>query len=514
MRVRGVAIVCAVLAFAGGVAQNGSTAATQDGPRPWWQTALQHGTLTVWMVTKATTDDKLRIGRDRLTAAIQPSKVSVEKTTGEFGTASSNVGQTASTYGQNSGDFGKAASSTGQTASTYGTSPSNLGTNASSYGQTSGSYGQTAGSFGQTAGSFGTVASDSNKLQATARHVQDSQQDAIISELHQVFPSLAVHVEDVTDLELREKLIAAKGTAAFPDAVVGVQYTNWWWQSGLGVTMLGERVNADGISNTVYTPGTVDLVRGAPHNDAAKAFWVWVSGASLCMDCGEGSAVAAEVPVMLAQTALRKVLAGAPLGADADKEAAEFGLQEAAGMATAAYSRGGVSSAEMKVQLETIAGFASGSVSAVSLRATVSSSDSYGTLNALVVMRKASDGRWKVLQVSPNLATEQRGDVYSNLLVATQGKATGAMQPVVLASPEDGDVRPERPRPVVGQRRPGAAAGGRVAACARRDVDCEPVATRAGHRCACADGGRRRASLATASGTGGGCGAWGAAARW
>lgn len=447
MRVRGVAIVCVALALGSAIAQSGGvSAASTEAPRPWWQVALQHGTLTVWMVSKATTDDKLRIGRDRLTAQIQPSKVIVEKTTGDFGTASSNVGQTSSTYGQTSGSFGTAASNTGQTAGSYGTSTSNVGTASSNYGQTSSTYGQTAGSFGQTASTYGTAASDTNKLQPEARHVQDAQQDALVAELSHAFPGLMVHVEDVTDLELRDRLTAAKSAGGYPDVVVGVQYTNWWWQSGLGMTLLGERMMSEGMTgNGFYVPATIDLLRSAPHMDVAKAFWIWVSGASQCMDCGEGRAIATEVPVVLAQSAMRRVLAGAALGADADADAAPFGLQEASGMALASFSRGGVSGNDVKVQMETIAGFASGNVAAVSLRANISSSDSYGVLNGLVVLRKGADARWRVLQVSPNLPTDQRGAAYSDLSSATAGKSDGPMKPVTLATPEDGDVRPEHP---------------------------------------------------------------------
>jgi hypothetical protein len=451
LRVGGAAIVFAALAVAGAIAQSGGVApvgAQPEVPRPWWQTALQHGTLTVWMVSKATNDDKLRIGRDRLTAAIQPSKVYVEKTTSELGQTSNTYGQTSSTYGQTSGSFGTAASNTGQTSSTYGTAPSNVGTSSSNYGQTSSTYGQTAGSFGQTAGSYGTVASESNMLRPEARHVQDAQQDAMVSQLSQTFPSLTVHVEDVTDLELRDRLTAARSTETYPDVVVGVQYTNWWWQSGLGMAMLGERETLDGRPIThgvIYAGGTVDLLRGAPHGDAAKAFWVWVSGASQCMDCAEGRAVSPEVPVVLAKSALRRVLAGAALGGDADPDAAVFGLQEASGMALASFSRGGVSNVDTKLQIETIAGFAAGNVAAVSLRAVVAASDAYGVLNGLVVLRKGVDGRWRVLQISPNLWTAERGETYSDLLVATAGKTEGPLKPVAVASPEDGDVRPEHP---------------------------------------------------------------------
>ena len=278
--------------------------------------------------------------------------------------------------------------------------------------------------------------------------MQDAQQDALVAELSHAFPGLVVHVEDVTDLELRDKLTAAKSAGAYPDVVVGVQYTNWWWQSGLGMTLLGERMMSDGLSSglgAMYVPATIDLLRGAPHMDVAKAFWIWVSGASQCMDCGEGRAITAEVPVALAQSALRRVLAGSALGADADADAAPFGLQEASGMALASFSRGGVSGNDVKVQMETIAGFASGSVATVSLRANISSSDSYGVLNGLVVLRKAADGRWRVLQVSPNLPTDQRGDTYGNLSSATAGKPDGPMKRVELAAPADGDVRPEHP---------------------------------------------------------------------
>ena len=421
--------------------------------QPMWDMPLRHGTLTLWMVTRASTDDRLRIGRDRLTAIIQPSKVSVEKTMSEFGTPASDAGQTSSSYGQTSGSFGTAASDTGQTAGSVGKGPSELGASASTYGQTSGSYGQTAGSFGTAASSYGTAASDSNKPELVPRHVQDAQQDTIVAELHQAFPSLTVRVANVTDLELKDKLAAVKGTAAYPDAVVGVQYMPWWWQSGLGETMLGEQgafEQGRSYRNERYQPGTIDLLRGATHTEAARAFWVWVSGAARCSDCGgDGSRVGPEVPVELAKSALQKVLAGAPLGSDADKDAAVFAAQSAQGLALAAYVRGGKADPpDLKVQVETISGFAVGRVAAVSLRAIAASSDAFGTLNALVVLRKDAAGRWKVLQISPNEPSGQRFEMYEDLRAAVRGKseeAAAVLKPVSLASPQDGETRPEHP---------------------------------------------------------------------
>jgi hypothetical protein len=252
-----------------------TAAVAQEAEPVWWRAALQHGELTVWMVRKATSADKMSIAQQKLNAQIQPIKKSEERTLSEFGQSSSEVGQTSGSYGQTSGSFGATASSTGQTAGSAGKSPSEVGTSASNAGQVSSSYGQTAGSFGQTAGSFGVASSDSNKAAGARPHPWDKEQEAVVGDLRTDFPGLAVRYVDVTDIQLKERLDAVKGTSQYPDAIVGTEYVPWWAESGLGVTMVGEwpwfqpTVYESGPSK--FRPQTVDLLRDAPHPRAARA---------------------------------------------------------------------------------------------------------------------------------------------------------------------------------------------------------------------------------------------------
>lgn len=441
-----------------GVALCGALAGTGVAQQPapsWWRAQLEHGTLTIWLVSRATNDDKIRLGLQKLNVAIQPNKAVIEKTMSEFGTPASAVGQTSGSYGQTSGSFGTPASDTGQTAGSSGRPASEFGGSASANGQAAGSYGQTAGSFGTAASNYGVSASDSNRPVAAQNRMYgwSAQQGFIAASLKQDFPGLSVQFVHVFDEEFKERLTAAKGTAAYPDVIFGLDAVPGWWQSGLGVTMLGEpsqleysRLNPDGI---FYRPGAVDLLRAAPHGDVARAFWVWMTRSLLCRSVGcdvEGDTRDAEEPVRIARGALRDVLEGVALGGSADKDAAEFlaGSAQAAALGSA-WGDGVASLVGEHVQMEVLTAFVSGRMAAVSLRAAVVAENAFGVLNALVVLHRADDGRWKVLQISPSQGVEHRRTVLGDLRTATQGEAKNgvSLQPVSLAAPLDGDTRTE-----------------------------------------------------------------------
>jgi hypothetical protein len=416
----------------------------------WWPAALQDGELTVWMVRKATSADKMLIAQQKLNKQIQPIKSSEERTLAEFGQPSSTVGQTAGSYGQTSGSFGATASSTGQTAGSAGKSPSELGTSASNAGQVSSSYGQTAGSFGQTASSFGAASSDSNKPAGAKPHPWDKEQEAIVGEVRVDFPGLAVRYVDVTDIQLKEKLDAAKGTSQYPDAIVGTEYVPWWEESGLGVAMLGEWpwfkpiVYESGRSK--FGPGTVDLLRDAPHPRTARAFWILITGSG-DLDCRADACKSAfgpgtEEPVRAAKAALVDMLSGTPLGDLADKDAAEY--DAGAAQSFTLHPEGRATSAPNgEMSVDALAASTGGDLAAVLLRATISSNETFGVLNAAVMLRKSASGAWKVLQVSPNLRPSETMEAYGGFAAGTRGGRSNAkpLQPVSLASPPEGDAR-------------------------------------------------------------------------
>ena len=416
----------------------------------WWHTALEHGQLNVWMVRRTTNTEKLLIAQQKLSAQLGPTKISEERTLSDFGQPSSTVGQTAGSYGQTSGSFGATASNTGQTAGSAGKSPSELGTSASNAGQVSSSYGQTAGSFGQSAGSYGVASSDSNKLAPARPHPWDEQQEAIARGALGVGWGRNMHYTDVTDFELKEKLKSVRGTAAYPDVIVGTEWLPWWPQSGLGVAMLGEgpwlEQGAHWQKNEIYQPGTIDLLRDAPHPEEARAFWLWITGSGdlgCPGDCRQGFGAATDDPVRVAKAALLDMLGGLPLGELADKEAAEYDAAAAQRLVLAAYGDA-VTGSSPEVRVDALSAFTRGSLAEVMLRAEVSSPDAFGVFNSTVVLRRSTNGAWKVLQLSPNLIPEHTKGVYDSLASAARGQAgDGApLQPVSVATPQEGDARP------------------------------------------------------------------------
>jgi hypothetical protein len=432
----------------------GTGVAQQPAPS-WWRARLEHGTLTVWVVSHATNDDKIRLGLQKLNVAIQPNKVVLEKTMSEFGTSASAVGQTSGSYGQTAGSLGTSASDAGQTAGSVGKPASEFGGDASANGQTAGSYGQTAGSFGTAPSNYGVNASDSNRTVAAQNRVSSwsAEQGFISAALQQDFPGISVQSVHVFDVEFKDRLAAVRGTAAYPDVIFGLDSVPGWWQSGLGVTMLGEpsvlessRLDPNG---RYFRPGTVDLLRAAPHADVARAFWVWMTRSLLCRSfvCdAQTYPPGAEEPVRVAQGALRDVLDGVALGSAADKDAAEYVARSA--QAAALASDWGDEVARLvdeRVQMEVLTAFVSGRIAAVSLRAVVDAENAFGVLNAMVVLHRADDGRWRVLQISPKEPVEHRKTVFGDLRTATQGGAKdgGSLQPVSLAAPLDGDTRTE-----------------------------------------------------------------------
>jgi hypothetical protein len=435
----------------------GTLTSSAQAPEPL-TAPLEHGPLTIWMVRPGTRGEKLRITAQKIQAQVQATQVLPttvqEQTAGSFGQPSSNVGQTAGSYGQTSGSSGRNASDTGQTASTYGTTAGSFGTEASNHGQTAGSAGQTAGTFGQTSSTYGQTLGGSSLSQASAAPVSAAANNRTRDELavstEHTFPGLELRTVDVIAEELQDKLAAVKGSADYPDVLLADPGLGSY--SGPGLTMLGWTSFFDATDDPRISPRWRDMrptiLTHAPHLARAQAFVVWLRDAGLCQPC-EGKVGDKDVAAAAsaAASALQSVLQGDSLGARADADAAHFSprlAQYLALMAGAPDVPG-----DLKFRIDVMSAWARDRLAVITLRGIASSPSAFGVVHSLVVLRKDDAGRWKVLHISPNMAPGSLFNGLGDLEQSASGPAKGDKPPHVVAisqaAPPDDDNRPPKP---------------------------------------------------------------------
>jgi hypothetical protein len=88
-----------------------------------------------------------------------------------------------------------------------------------------------------------------------------------------------------------------------------------------------------------------------------------------------------------------------------------------------------------------------GALATVALRVVVSSDREFGMTHPLMVLRKADDGRWRVLQVSLNLPLPEQAAESLELMLSDPASAerkTGVVG-IKLAAPADGETRAPQP---------------------------------------------------------------------
>ena len=452
--------------------------------------ALENGRLVVWVVqppVPGAAAEKVKEADVPAFRAPQPGYH--EQTTGSFGQDASSYGTAAGSYGVDASSpaisVPKAAESPAngvssapvpgtpawrqyheQTAGSYGQASSSYGTDASNHGQTAGSLGQNAGSFGtdasnvgQTTGSFGnslsTIADAGKNAPATAdvKENKSAVREALEQELEEAFPDLEVRFVDVDADELKGKLMSAAGDA-YPDVLVGAAPAGGGGgvQTEFGLGMLRPAVFVpDGLTAGVRFSPQIAITARARHMDAARAFAMWMSdGGGACDGCGteqEGAAGKnAHAVEAVATDALSRLLRGGALGAEADPEMAVLAPQLARRilMTTA-----GSVATEAVVHVDVERVTTNGTLAAVALRVIASSERVFGVVHPLVVLRKGSDGKWRVLHLSPNLPEEQQLTAQSALMASAPPSDTeehAGVKGVSLAAPADGDKGPPMPQ--------------------------------------------------------------------
>jgi hypothetical protein len=440
--------------------------------------ALRHGQLTLWILIAAPPRSNLQAINDLHHATPLTYQ---ETTAGSFG-------QNAASYGQTSGSYGVSSDSTTistpapatdgstqaatpngtgyrhQSAGTFGQTASTAGSNAAAYGQTSGSFGQNAGSYGTNSGSYGTTAGNlgqnaSNGPANAQRQLPRSRfsQD-LETRITTAFPHLQLRLVDVPTSELKDWLTVASNTQNYPDILIGSLPDNW--PQDLKRRLLVDMVQSavlynDGLTDWKPQPAepAITLLARAPHRAAARDLVLWLGEADVrCEGCRPPSDADAHQPYSIAAvSAVSGLLRSLPLADLADPDIAAF--PPALGrlmLTTTANTPADPASA----QVEVLRASANGRLAMVSLRVVASSDALFGAAHPLVVLRRQTDGQWKVLHLSLNLPAAETERLRQSLM-STTSPDTEPTAGVTLASPPDNDTRP--PTPELSWDNPGGA---------------------------------------------------------
>ena len=369
--------------------------------------------------------------------------------------------QTSGSFGQTSGSFGNAAGNTGQTAGS-------LGQTAGSVGRTAGSIGQSAGNFGESLDTISAAAEAANGSLVSApigaaaaasvtgttsvRLKRDPEWERFSSESKGHFE---VTFEDVGASELRARLDAVAGKENAPDVLVTLGRPNaWMWREtrltgGDALRTLG-RVEPIPQMETPERPvdrsavAELSVMVHAPHPLAARAFALWLLDEKRDLRTDIFGRKYPPVPVIVAKSALESVLSGGGVGSASDPEIVRFNSLHAQLMAL--LPEGGEILGALKIDINTTNAVTNGRFAVVALRAVVEGSDSFGSAHAVVVLRTDSAGKWRVLQLTPNLPVEEQDEAMRELelggFAAQVGRdAVEKLTSVALAAPVDGDNR-------------------------------------------------------------------------
>jgi hypothetical protein len=415
---------------------------------------LHPSPLVLWVVLPATTN--------HLFVRLPPP--GPIQTAGSIGYSPSTLGVPASSIGKNASDVGSSPSGIGQSATNVGKAASDTGYSTSGIGQQASNVGKNASDVGQTAGSFGhsldTIAasmSAANGYTAATTPpaaTRDPAWDTLAAEVQRVFPPLQVSVDEVEADQLQDKLASVAGSKDAPDVLLGTPLPALWSDSGmaeqLGVTSLG-RVNSiqqfenDGPASPL---GGIDasILLDAPHPEAARAFVVWFGG-DRCLGCGSDVARETQTPVALAKNVLHSLLNGAGPGSAADPAMATFNA--GAGKMLALAPTGSAQLGGIGARIDVVSAQANQKLAVVELRAIVDSGKTaFGVVHAMVVLRTDDSGRWKVLQITPNLQAAQQVRAWQMLQgygTRVRREQVAQVQGVSLAAPLDGENRAPQP---------------------------------------------------------------------
>ena len=451
--------------------------------------ALRHGPLVVWYLAASTRPPQSNLNAVAALHNATPLNYS-EKTTGTFGQNASNYGQNASTYGvdadsrtistpqsapgqdaptakqngigykeqegstfgQNAGGYGTASSNNGQEASTSGQNAASYGTEASRYGTAASNVGQNASTFGNTGNTENSGDANENNAQPQAASASAEAQQPPLSSplaeqvkenLRQVFPDLQMRFIAVDPDQLKGRLTAARGSADYPDVLLGTLPAGWWngMDAQFGLGMLRPAVfYPNGVTENSEGEPEVAILKNAPHMQAARAFALWMSEPSSgCPGCVESSLAGNEgAAAAVAKSAMERLLNGQPLGDEGDPQLV---MDSSRAVRRMLATMGNTTVTNDGVSVQVAKASVNGSLAAIGLRVVVSSANVFGVAHPLVVLRTGKDGKWKVLQMSLNLPQHEQSNERQALMVSnppTAAEQTSGVKGITQASPQDG----------------------------------------------------------------------------
>jgi hypothetical protein len=455
--------------------------------------ALRHGPLVVWFLEASTKPPQSNLNAIADLHRATPLNYS-EKSTGTFGQNASTYGQNASTYGvdadsrtistpqsapgadaptakQNGIGYKEQAASTfGQNAAGYGTAASNNGQAASTAGQNAGSYGTEASRYGTAASNVGLNASnfgDGNSGETNANNAQTPEAnpnaealeqplsspvaEQVKENLRQAFPDLQMKFIAVDPDQLKSRLVATRGSADFPDVLLGTLPPGWWNGIGaqFGLTMLRPAVfYPNGVTDHFEGEPEVAILKGAPHMQAAREFALWIgepsSGCPGCVQSGLAGTEAAAAAT--AKSAMERVLNGQPLGDEADPVLV---MDSSRAVRRMLATMGNTEATNDGVSVQVARASVNGSLAAVGLRVVVSSANVFGVAHPLVVLRTGKDGKWRVLQMSLNMPQHEQVNERQALMVSnppTAAEQGSGVKGIAQASPQDGQSLSQMPQ--------------------------------------------------------------------
>jgi hypothetical protein len=387
-----------------------------------------------------------------------------EQTAASFGKTAGSVGQTAGSAGQTAGSFGKTAGSTGQTAGSAGQTAGSLGATAASVGQNAGDVGQTAGSFGTSTDNIAQVAAVKNGLVPIPKGLsRDSRWGTVVGAMSVAVPRTEVTFTDVYGNDLQSLLESTAGTPDAPDLLIGSPLPRVWsQQAGLaqrfGVAPLWR---VPRFAQTEDPPLPTDgfdpvlaILSTSPNPQGARALASWFADRDSI--AGHFASTPQTAPIVeVAVRATLSLLGGGSLGSDADPEAAGFN-SEVAGSALMATRPDSPERLDLRAEVSALRVY--GNLAIVAVRAVGSSPGAFGVAHAVMVLRRDVRTRWRVLQISPDLAGQAQALAW-NLLVnySIGSKSTGAEGSPILrnegtkvlgvsqAAPLDGETRSAQP---------------------------------------------------------------------
>jgi hypothetical protein len=277
---------------------------------------------------------------------------------------------------------------------------------------------------------------------------RDPLRDRLRGDLNQSFPHLNADVTTIAADELQDKLATAEGTPAFPDVIVGSPLPIQWPRlaTDAGIVMLGSPGTIAQENNTYIDPTLATetaILLNAPHPGAARAFVIWQREGQRLPPRVEMKGEWEE-PVNVAVRAVGDLINGSEV-ADKDPETAEF----SSGLARA-LALGAVQTVpdDLGFHTDVLRATANERLAVVSLRVVAASDKSFGVVHPLVVLKKAADGRWKILQISANLAFNLQTGAFrwlNEYALPTKSKQLKPVVGISQAAPVDGDYRPPKP---------------------------------------------------------------------